>query len=316
VKAGNLEQLWSAALLYARDGKKGAKKVGSSILERLLANDRCEEQCRFRLVTRRPAVEELRVLEAPLGTAARGQESEKMRFLCERLEENLGGPKGAISPKGHGPTWWAQHTVLEAAHSEESLQNHNLRLVGQAVDASGRFLASDQRQQLYDLVLVKVKAAADADKSINRDAGKLVCRDLADWFDERVRSLERGGSEAGGRALREKLRAAGISEATVASAEELRRSYRHRWLQPSYLSRDKSRAWEDRIRAELVELRSRLDSAEINEPGVVFHNRTLAALERVRSEAAEGEELPKDFFQGCMYYITDVCQHRFLKAEV
>ena len=69
------------------------------------------------------------------------------------------------------------------------------------------------------------------------------------------------------------------------------------------------------MRAELVELRSSLDSGEICEAGVDFHHRTLKALEKLRSEAEE-TRLPKDFFQGCMYYITDVCQHRFVKANV
>ena len=203
--------------------------------------------------------------------------------------------------------------MWEAGHSEESLRNRNLHLLAKAVDASGRFLASDQREQLYELLLMKVKAAADADKSLNRDAGKLKCDALMDWFEGQVRALDRGGSEAGGRDLRAKLEAAGISGDIVDSAEELRRSYLSRWPRPSYLERDVAREWEDRVRAELVELRSRLNSGEINEPGVQFHNRTLAVLEKVRGEAAK---LPKDFFQGCMYYITDLCQHRFLRAEV
>lgn len=306
VKAESLDQLWSTARLYAREGKK----VGSSVLEKLLANDGCEESCRFRMVTRRPVVEELRVLEAGLGAEVREQGSEKMKSLCKKLEEHL---EGARSPNGHGPTWWAEHTVWEAGHSEESLRNRNLHLLAKAVDASGRFLASDQREQLYELLLMKVKAAADADKSLNRDAGKLKCDALMDWFEGQVRALDRGGSEAGGRDLRAKLEAAGISGDIVDSAEELRRSYLSRWLRPSYLERDVAREWEDRVRAELVELRSRLNSGEINEPGVQFHNRTLAVLEKVRGEAAK---LPKDFFQGCMYYITDLCQHRFLRAEV
>ena len=206
--------------------------------------------------------------------------------------------------------------MWEAGHSEDSLRNRNLRLLAKAVDASGRFLASDQREQLCELLLMKVKAAADADKSLNRDAGKLKYDALMDWFEEQVRELERGGSKAGGRDLRAKLEAAGIPRDTVDSAEELRRSYLSRWIRPSYLERDVSRRWEDRVRAELVELRSRLDSGDINEDGVKFHNRTLAALEEVRGEAAREKELPKDFFQGCMYYITDLCQHRFLRAKV
>lgn len=307
VKAEHLDQLWSLAKLCVRDGNK----AGSSVLERLLANDRCKEPCQFRLVTRRPVADDLRVLEAELETQVR-QGSDRMERLCAALEERL---HGVESPNGHGPTWWAERTVWQAGHSEESLRDRNLRLAGRVVDACGRFLASDQREQLYELLLVKVKAAADADKSLDRDAGKLPRGMLADWFDAKVRELERGASEAGGRDLRRKLEAAKIPSDIAKSAEELRRSYLSRWLRPSYLERDVSREWEDRVRAELVELRSRLDGGDITETGIQFHARTLQALEKLRSEAPNGDGLPKDFFQGCMYYITDLCQHRFLRAE-
>jgi hypothetical protein len=309
VKAERLDQLWSPARLCAREGKR----AGSSVLERLLANDRCEESCRFRMVTYRPVVEELLVLEAELGTEVRKQASERMKSLCEKLEEHL---EGAKSPNGHGPTWWAEHTVWEIRHSEESLRDRNLNLLARAVDTSGRFLASDQREQLYEFLLMKVKAAADADKSLNRDAGKLKCDALMDWFEEKVRQLDRGGSNAGGRDLRAKLEAAGLPGDIVDSAEELRRSYLSRWLRPSYLERSVAREWEDRVRAELVALRSRLDSGTIDEPGVQFHNRTIAALEGILGEAATERALSKDFVLGCMYYITDLCQHRFLRAEL
>jgi hypothetical protein len=314
VKADRLDQLWSSAKLYAREKKKdGSPRPGSSVLEKLLANDRCEEPCCFRMVTRRPVVDELRVLEAELGAAARSQGSERMQTLCKTLDERL---DGAASPNGHGPTWWAEHTLWEAGHSEESLRNRNLHLLAKAVETTGRFLASDQREQLYELLLMKVKTAADADKALNRDAGKLASPSFADWFAEQVLELERGGSQAGGRNLRRKLEVAGIPADTVDSAEELRRAYLSKWLRPSYLDRDVSREWEATVRAELIELRSRLDSGQICEDGIKFHDRTLRVLERLRSETAPGKALSKHFVQGCMYYIVDLCQHRFLRAKI
>ncbi len=309
VKANKLEQLWSVSQLCERY----RNQVGSSVLEKLLANDRCKEPCRFRLVTRRPPKKELKVLETRLDAEVRVQGSEPMQELCETLERRL---QGVESANGNGPKWWAERTIWEVGHSMKSLQNHNLRLLGQAVDEAGRFLVSDQREQLYEFLLMKVKKAADADKSLDRNAGKLIRRELAHWFSEQVQKLEHGGSEAGGRALEGKLEAAGIAKDLIASAQSLRRAYLARWIRPSYLERDVSRAWEDKVRAELVELRSSLDSGEISEPGVQFHNRTLKALEKLRNGAEEEPRLSKDFFQGCMYYIADVCQHRFVRADV
>ncbi|MEX0806589.1 MAG: dsDNA nuclease domain-containing protein [Candidatus Binatia bacterium] len=309
VKGEKIEQLWSVALLCRRDGNK----IGSSVLEKLLANDRCIEPCWFRVVTRRPPAEELRILEAPCSAEARVRGSERMQRLCEALEAKLNSVQSA---NGNGPALWAERTLWEVGHSETSLQNRNLQSLGHAVDNMGRFLVSDQREQLYEFFLLKVRKAADSDKSLDRGAGKLSQDEFAAWFTEQVQLLEYGGSEAGGRALQEKLETAGIAEDVIASAQSLRRSYLARWLRPNYLERDVSLAWEDKVRAELLQLRASLDSGEISESGVEFHHRTLKALEELRREAPEGARLSKDFFHGCMYYITDVCQHRFVKVDV
>lgn len=309
VKAEQLEQLWSVAKLCEREGGR----VGTSVLEKLLANDRCTEPCRFRVVTRRPPRGELKLLEADLEAEVRHAGSERAQKLCQALEEKLSDVE---SPNGHGLAWWVERTAWNAEHSEDSLRNGNLKLLARLVEESGRYLASDQREQLYDLVLMKVKGAADADKSLDRHAGKLRREDMVDWFAEQIQVLERGGSEAGGRSLTEKLASAGIAPDTIRAAQELRRSYLGRWIRPSYLEGEDSRAWEDKVRARLVGLRAALDSGEISESGVEFHNRTLKALEKLRTEAPKHRLLPEEFFLGCMYYITDVCQHRFLRAEV
>jgi len=102
----------------------------------------------------------------------------------------------------------------------------------------------------------------------------------------------------------------------VDSAKDLRRAYVARSVRPGYLERDECRDWEDKVRAELVMLRAALDSGEIEESGVDFHNRTLKAVDKLRIEVVEGRPLPKEDVLGCMYYITDVCQHRFVRADV
>src|SRR3954469_6978840 len=52
VKSNEMDQLWSVALLCQRQKMATSRSgVGTSILERSLANDRGREQCRFRIVT-------------------------------------------------------------------------------------------------------------------------------------------------------------------------------------------------------------------------------------------------------------------------
>lgn len=69
------------------------------------------------------------------------------------------------------------------------------------------------------------------------------------------------------------------------------------------------------MRARLNRLRASLDSRELQESGVSFHKRTLDALEVLRNEVPSEGRPPDEFLQGCMYYITDLCQHRFVRAE-
>lgn len=309
VKAENLDQLWSEARLCHRTGGKR----GTSVLEKSLAQDRCSEPCRFRFVTRRPLNTNLRVLQAPLAAESRQANSAKLLELSRSLEGKL---PGAQSQNGNGVGWWAERTAWEVGHSEEALQNKNLNLVSSVVDELGRYLASDQREQLYDLLLLKVKVAADADKSLDRNAGKLRRDEMLSWLTEQVRRIEHGGTEAGGRALADKLEQAGVSSETVETARELRRSYLSRRIQPNYLGTSSSRDWEDKVRTRLQMLRASLDSGTIAESGVAFHHRTLTMLERLRDEAQEATRPSEQFLLGCMYHITDVCQHRFTKAEV
>ena len=67
VKSNELNQLWSVATICNREGKG----VGHSILEKSLANDRCEEACCFRIVTTRPVQDELKLLTYPLDSPYR-----------------------------------------------------------------------------------------------------------------------------------------------------------------------------------------------------------------------------------------------------
>ena len=71
VKSNELDQLWSVAKLCEREKRDADPKAGTSIYERSLANDRCCEPCRFRLVTCRPVQSDLYALTLPYSSPDR-----------------------------------------------------------------------------------------------------------------------------------------------------------------------------------------------------------------------------------------------------
>ena len=98
----------------------------------------------------------------------------------------------------------------------------------------------------------------------------------------------------------------------ISTATELRRLYRARTLEPSYLQLNHLRTWEDKVRATLNRLRASLDSGAISDSGLAFHDRSLQALAQLRTQLSADDPPPDEILQGCMYHITALCQHRFV----
>ena len=311
VKAEQLDQLWSPAKLCERE--KDAKRrpvLGSSILEKSLAHDRCRERCFFRIVTRIPPNSQLQILiSKPTGST---RSSDKMAHIKEELGEKVPDFQSA---EGHDAQWWADHATWEVGHSEEVLRSANLDLLGRVIEETGNVLYADQRQSLYQELLMKVIFASASDWKLDRDAGKFLRGELRSWFRTRIAELEASGLVAGGRDLARKLDAAGLDSTTVNTARALRMSYRRKRIQPDYLKLRDVEDWEDRVRARLQGLRAALDTGEFRETGAAFHKRSLDALEQLRIEIPVANRPSEDFLIGCMYFITDLCQHHFVKAS-
>jgi hypothetical protein len=119
VKAGEPDKLWSAADLCAR--KSG--KVGSSIFETSLARDKHTEESRFRIVTLRPVVEQLKLLTYPFSAQGRETGGPRFRSLEAELDNRLSGLK---SPKGNGTSYWIANCFWDQRHSEDSVRKDNL----------------------------------------------------------------------------------------------------------------------------------------------------------------------------------------------
>lgn len=102
-------------------------------------------------------------------------------------------------------------------------------------------------------------------------------------------------------------------DVTATAVEEMRH-YRAEQLRPKYLPLDDQRRLEGEIMARLQRLKSRLDNGALADDGVQFHDLCLQELDQVREEVATGAKAPLAFLQGCMYFITARCLHRFRRV--
>ena len=305
VKAGHSDQLWSVSQLCQR---KNASP-GTSILEKSLANDRCKEDCSFTIITTRDIRSELKALSLCVGEPSR---LEAIRTLAAKLAEKLPDYK---SPNGHNAEWWTERTTWCVQYGNEAARDHNHHLLLRIAERTGLVLFPDQLDTVYELLLQRIIRASAADKNTHRNAGKFQRKELTLWIEERLKDNYDSVRTAGSALLVAKLEAAGLDGIAISTAAELRRSYRAKTLEPSYLQLDNVRSWEDKVRGLLNRLRANLDTGTISDNGVDFHNRSLQALAKLRREFNTEDPPPDEILQGCMYHITALCQHRFVRPS-
>ena len=305
VKGSSSDQLWSISQVCQRNGAK----PGTSILEKSLANDRCSEECNFSIVTSRDLRSELRPLTFGFGEPSR---SEAIPSLGGELLSKLTDYE---SPRGHNAVWWAERTKWCVWHNSDAVSDHNHRLLSRILALKDLVLFPDQIATVYNMILSRISKASAADKRACRDAGKLKRKELKRWINDLVRDAYDSGRAGGSGLLVTKLDAAGLDEVAIATANELRRSYRAKTLEPSYLDLENMETWEQRVRGLLNRLRACLDSGAIEDDGVNFHTRVLQELAALHS-ASDGATMPPEAtLQGCMYHMTALCQHRFVRPR-
>jgi hypothetical protein len=104
-----------------------------------------------------------------------------------------------------------------------------------------------------------------------------------------------------------------ISSGLIETAQEQRRFYRIRTLNPSYMDLSKREELEMETQAELHNLKAKLDAGKLGDTGVEFHSRCLESLKQIQ---AKTENVPLSILQGYMYNLTDRCLHRFTRETL
>jgi hypothetical protein len=321
VKNNQLDGLWSVARLCERETaqprssdpamktpSKKVKRVGTSILERSLAYDRCHEPCSFRIVTSWQINKELQLLS--FGAEYRATVPEALTSLVAALRQHV---SDFTSPNGRDCAFWAAETTWEVVDSIQSLRSRNILAFGQYVASQGEFVAPDQVEELYMRLVAKVADASRADWRTDREKKRIGRDTLVSWVTDAVQEAVHPGSK-GGRKLRTKMKKAMLPKDSIDSAVEERARYREEMLAQRYFTSTEYRAIEGEIVSLLHSLRTQLDSGMCDDPGIGFHARCRSTLESFRESLPPDRRPPASFVHGCMYDITDRCTHRFIRA--
>ena len=307
VKHEDLDQLWSAAKLCERKDTK----PGTSILEKSLARDCCREIVRFRLFTSLPANSQLGILLLPLDHCDRHCGTEAFKSLAADFAKRI---NSFTSGNGHGVEFWISNAVWESA-AEQAIADRNRILLHRFLEMNQFPAYCDTLDDLYENLLWKVKASAEADWKQHKSQ-KMIKRDeLADWLLAKANPLPNLGHE---KRLVQKLHVAGMDAVAVESAKSLRRQYMIELRQPRYLDPKSCSFCSDEVPAVLHRLRSELDSGRRQENGVAFHQTCVErVLDIANAHRSQLESQPPDgFLLGCMYEVTARCRHRFIPPAI
>jgi hypothetical protein len=303
VKANELSQLWSVALLCAG----GAT---NSIIAKSLAHDRCEEPCCFRLVTRTAIQSILKPLLLDRNNGGRCLSEEVVRKLHTDVSNALGD---LLSPRGRSVSHWLGDTIWEIGESEESMTNRNRWTLQQYLEEGADSLFTDQLAELYNNILLKVQKAAALKWKQGPEKKKLGRVAFGAWLHETVQRIKGHGPSQGGENLRRKMTEAQLTSAAIATADKLRRAYRTQMLSPKYQQESDLKAAELEATAVLQRLLSNLDAGNLADDGLQFHARCLNSLAAIRDLYPQ---VDNSFLQGTLYSVADRCRHRFLRAAI
>ncbi len=318
VKGSTFDQLWSIAKLCERDKKSdktSSKKVnslGSSIIERSLANDRFLQTSRFRIVTRRDLNNDLQILKFPFSSPLRLSTNGDSENLSSALEARIVEFK---SPKGHGAKFWVLKTLWQVEYNSEALKHKNINSLRRFVENLGGYLPTSQEDALYTVLLKKVQDAACADWRIDPCAKQIGSESFIVWLKQLIEDTQRTSSATPGKKMQEKMEDVDLPEDYIESAHRALKLYRQETLQPKYFDTSVRVLIEGEVSAILQDLRSDLDIGKLSVSGVKFHAACLSKLRELQATLPLEPKPTLGFLHGCMYFITGRCGHRFRRIE-
>ncbi len=309
VKSDELDQLWSVSKLCA--GSTGsADKVGGSILEKSLGRDRRAEPSRFRLVTIRDPNKDLEHLALPLEHASRAPGSAAYTNLASLIPPVT---KQFRSEKGNDWAYWVMRVKWDALHSLEDAVRATVLRLDAVLWTMGLQVAPDQRNVIYQKLLSRAVSASKARRKSD-PSGKCVERSEAqETVTKAAKDLLEAGLPGSTHTLDSGLRLAGLSDAAIRTAKDLRLRYIRDARDTAYYDPTERRRAEGEVESRLNRLWAKYDAGLLAVGAKEFHELCLRELDSIRAEA-KSPAPPLALLQGSMYDLVARGLLRFDRA--
>lgn len=308
VKSNELEQLWTVAELC----KPKSGNSSSSIFETSLSRAKNKEIPQFRLVTLRDVKKELKILTYPLGNDARSIESEEFKDLHKNIDTRCPGAK---SKRGYTASYWVENCLWECGESLDAARNRNLKRILELGVLEKRSILKEQAEVLLDDLRKWAQVAGDLKWKPDRDKKIITNQQMRDWWKKRTQELIDGAAGTSGGKLARKMQDALIPSELINIAADLRLGYSSEIRTRTYMQSDEAQRLQERVKSEMLSLRSQYVAGQINLDGVGFHALCVGRLDAINDERSPGTEDRSAFLKGCLYDITDRCLHRFKEHE-
>ncbi|MHB1141661.1 MAG: dsDNA nuclease domain-containing protein [Sulfuricaulis sp.] len=309
VKAEHPDRLWSIAMLCEKTKSRTKPDgYGTSILETSLARDSHLQHSWFRIVTCRQIHSDLDPLIQEHGHSYRLPSHPPFSALTEQINQKIGNFK---SIKGNDALYWLTNTCWQVI-SETDISSLNHQALAQVLHAMGEPSDPDAVRSIYDNLRTLAKDTAEL--PLSRYKEKHVTRSQ---LIEKIKSWNQPYPRMGQvERLEQKLKDAGLDSTCLGVAKDQRRFYLMKKRTSAYLTTDQAEDVEHNVLDVLHKLRSALDSGELVEDGVNFHDRCLKAVSSAASIAMDSNGVVLGgYLSGCMYEITARCRHRFKKVS-
>ena len=309
VKGELSRQLWSPAMLCNRE--KG--RVGTSIFDKFLGKDKHSEQSAFRMVTRRPAGDELKLLTYDKTLAVRDLSAPAMIELKTAIEDKV---KGHTSPKGNGTDYWLKRCFWDECQSEDDARHQNLVKVMRLAKCAGVDLLIDQADVLLN-DLRRIAREAGVAKWATHKHIKIITRThLLSWWKPRIASMALGGDGASGGKLQAKMRDASLTDSQVRMALDLRLDYAREVRTPKYMQDDESDQLQRKVKSAVNSLQADYIAGNLKVSASEFHALCLRRVKEIAAEVNSSNSNLEDYVQGCLYDITDRCLLQFARSSL
>ena len=309
VKNDQLDQLWSIALLCQARGHSGdhGATAGTSIFERSLARDSYEEDCTFRIVTAVPVKRELRHLAGPRGHPRRQPGSRAFEGFAAKFPQPL---KSVRSPKRNDWTYWVERVVWDVQHADTAVRDRNLHTLEHALSELGFYLAPDQREYIYELLLRRVFDAG-ADDDSRPESKRFVQEEVRSFLSERAARTQEAPTPGTESPLERKMREANLGRETILHAKQSRLRYLLERRTTRYYARPERDRFEDEIADQLHRVWADYQAGAYDDTPQQFYARCLHIVDQIRIQIRPDGSVPAIFAQGAMYDRVQRCLHRF-----